>query len=789
MKIFIQGRKDGYNTLYPKPTPADFFKFAADIQRIDAQRDAKYYGKSLYSIAFNGTGCIFTKYIIGYDTLRSNIGNIGISILIAANQKILGADIKNLLDELINIYTSNYCPDFKINNQKQEDWLLFSSAANNYDSKVKTISADENFQYGNKDAAHVFYNNVAEIEKYLENPYQEEYKEHKQIFFIEKQSQLILEVIKYDQTANLTGKIDLESPTYKLKEYYGEGKNGVSIEIRANGKLRNNKDKIFGKDNVSIKYSKKYYYDIFVEGKLSEPQIEKYLKIYDSSIDVEKNPEITPTKKTVEIIINDSKGNLIPNAIIACKNNYSKSEKQVYQNTINFSGEEQKDRWTISAKKDLFTGEDTFTPEHTSIVKLTLKEVKIIKLQILDEKRSIIKSYDLHFYDDDIRKEHTEPINISGYHSKKETFTPNKKFDAIIIQLQKQVIQQPKPQDPKVGPTGDGRKILNLQMPGKIKILLGSTIACLLIVGVYFLAVTLWNIFHKPEKPKDVINTGGVIKIDTTEIIGYVEGDTLFLDKLKNYKEIWEKQNKNSANYKKIVSDIDRAIKKRKAINNGDFALLKDSCRYSKAQMDFKKAVDAVEKLHDCSDIKKLEYEKVKKGLGDVPKLTLKQITDNINKILTEMKAPAGPVNPVGPATPEKTVTPKNENQNSANQTKTDNNKGDKTNTAIDSTKIIIDYLKGNELKGDKLRACLRYSKITNELKKSIGLALDFWNLDGKNTNYNAYKSKVKNDKHLQNNSTLKLFIETAGDSTKYPNGISGAGTTKTLSKFIEEAK
>ena len=139
MKIFIQGRKDGYNTLYPKPTPADFFKFAADIQRIDAQRDAKYYGKSLYSIAFNGDGCILTKYIIGYDTLRGNIGNIGISILIAANQKMLGADIKNLLDDLINIYTSNYCPVFKINNQKQEDWLLFTSAANNYDSKVKTI--------------------------------------------------------------------------------------------------------------------------------------------------------------------------------------------------------------------------------------------------------------------------------------------------------------------------------------------------------------------------------------------------------------------------------------------------------------------------------------------------------------------------------------------------------------------------------------------------------------------------------------------------------------------------
>ena len=67
MKIFIQGRKDGYNTLYPKPTPAEFFQFAADIQRIDAQNNVKYYGQNLYAIAFNGSGCIFTKYIIGLD--------------------------------------------------------------------------------------------------------------------------------------------------------------------------------------------------------------------------------------------------------------------------------------------------------------------------------------------------------------------------------------------------------------------------------------------------------------------------------------------------------------------------------------------------------------------------------------------------------------------------------------------------------------------------------------------------------------------------------------------------
>ena len=139
------------------------------------------HGKSLYAIAFNGTGCIFTKCIIGYDTLRGDVGNIGISFFIPNNKKMLGTDIKILLDELINIYTTNYCPDFKINDKKQEDWDLFLSTANKYDAKVKTVSSDENFQYGNKEAAYIFYNSTTEIEKYLETPYLDEYKEYKQI--------------------------------------------------------------------------------------------------------------------------------------------------------------------------------------------------------------------------------------------------------------------------------------------------------------------------------------------------------------------------------------------------------------------------------------------------------------------------------------------------------------------------------------------------------------------------------------------------------------------------------
>ena len=90
MKIFIQARKDGYNVLYPTPTPSEFYKFASDIQSISANNDAALYGKQFYSLAFASDGCIFTKYVIGYDVQRNNLGNVGISVFIPDKKKLSG---------------------------------------------------------------------------------------------------------------------------------------------------------------------------------------------------------------------------------------------------------------------------------------------------------------------------------------------------------------------------------------------------------------------------------------------------------------------------------------------------------------------------------------------------------------------------------------------------------------------------------------------------------------------------------------------------------------------------
>lgn len=778
MKIFIQGRKDGYNTLYPKPTPTEFFQFASDIQRIDAQNNSQYYGKSLYSIAFNGIGCIFTKYIVGYDTLRSNIGNIGISVFIPNNQRMLGADIKTLLDELIKIYTTNYCPDFKINNQKQEDWLLFSSYANNFDSKVKIDSADENFIYGGRDAAYVLYGNDKELEKYLEAPYQTEFKEYKQILFVDNQSRLLLEVIKHDQTetANLTGKIDLDNPSFKLREYHGQAKNNVSIEIRAEGRLRNNKDKIFRKDIVTIKYSKKYHMDIFEKGNLSDPQIAKYLKLFDNAIDVEKNIELKPAELPIEIRICNSKGDSITDASITCKNDYSKIEKQVSQNTIIFSGDEQKDRWIISAKKYSFTGEVKIIPENESTIKLNLREEKIITLKVFDEKGFELPKHCkvIPFYDDEIRIEQSIPISVSSYHTKFVTFIPKDKDDPIVINLERKINQSNQPQN-KLSET-HSQEIPKSE--NKSRSLILYTLFALIIffitgIGYYFRHDIFGNQDPSYAFQNNKKNVKELPKLNGSEIERYVEGDSLILDTLYKYKTDWEmltpvienvtSNDSNSTaekqdsteikNWKKIDESLDRAIKKRVAINECDFGFFKDNNNkiiFPEAQLPLKRAINKIN-------------ENVK--LGDVSQLTLTQIADSINKYIE--------------ASNEKNSNVEEDNsQKKKSNPKSDNNKPEikksvqtpEKNKSTEENKII-EYLKGSEFSFKQLTEYER-SNTSEELKPSITLALKFWSLDGLNQKtYFTYFSNVKKDKYLKNNNILKDFLknEIAKKENKYP--------------------
>jgi hypothetical protein len=265
MKLLVQARKDGYNVLYPKPTPTEFFQFAGDIRRID-NNSGNFLGKYIYSIALASNGCIFTKHVIVQDVQREGLGNVGFSVFIPNVKKLSGFNVKTLLDELLKTYCEKYCPDYYLVN-KQEDWRLFESIANQYDNRLGDPLPYEvvNYQQGTGEAAFVYYTFESELSNYFDAPYQEEYSEYKQVFFVEKRLENTLEnplnAIRHDSMANLTDKIKL-SKSKELNIYaYDNGNNVTNFKIRVIDKViqENNPKLIFENDEI------KKIWNIFVE--------------------------------------------------------------------------------------------------------------------------------------------------------------------------------------------------------------------------------------------------------------------------------------------------------------------------------------------------------------------------------------------------------------------------------------------------------------------------------------------------------------------------------------------
>jgi hypothetical protein len=391
MKIFIQARKDGYNVLYPTPTPTEFYQFASDIQSASANNDAIYYGKNFYTLAFVNDGCIFTKYVIGYDVQRNNLGNVGISVFIPNTEKLSGVDVKTLLDELVNIYCRNYCPDNNICD-KREDWLLLTSRANSFDAKLRSTSSNnaDNVQTGTKDPAFIYYKSDSELQEYLDKPFYEEYNEFKQVFFVSRnlkdKPENPLNALRHSEN-DLTGRIDLDN--YKLREFHEKGNNGILIQIKnAKGQVLHNKDKIFRNEVISIIYFKQHYHSIQKEGNLNNEDIRKYLLIDEDNkkIEVRKDIELNPEEKNILLEIKDRKGNTITDAEISCKNNYQPAKTLVGDRII-FKGEEIGQSWSISAKKgdNLFSDDKSIRPDNTRPVEIRMHEIKKVEITANDE--------------------------------------------------------------------------------------------------------------------------------------------------------------------------------------------------------------------------------------------------------------------------------------------------------------------------------------------------------------------------------------------------------------------
>jgi len=716
MKIFIQARKYGYSVLYPKPTPTEFYQFAADIQSESADNQSCFYGKSVYSIAFSNDGYIFTKYVIGYDVQRSNLGNIGISVFIPNGKKLLGLDVKTLLDELVKIYCVNYCPDYKISDTR-EDWLLFTSLANNYDAKLRPDSANntENLTSGTKEPAFIYYKSEDELQEYFDKPFQEEYCDYRQIFFIDSGLQdnpsNPLNVLR-NSGVELKD-IDLKNEYYYLNNYsYDKG-----VTIIANGRNCSDGSYIRAKWQVEIKYSKdeRCFFPIEAKGTLYDPdsEIHTYLEIIDNNITIKYEAFIPkPIEKTILFEIKDSYGNSINDAKIQIGNQQWEEVSGCQYNHI-LKGYDLIQPLIVLAKKEsenLFSESITVSPENQiePIVLQKQKRVKIFacinnnafpdfKFWINDGKgwRENVTEY--VFKGSDIEK--TWIIEISkkeGYniYSEKEEYCPATGNNPLYMQLQKSRQYcidvgdgSTKKGSPKFSGYTDGRDIKEYIKPPKRHKLIG---------------------FEFDENNKG--NRDGTI----TAV--YEKEKFSFMGFLKKNK-IWFI----------IISSIAICF---------IIALLFIYHRYT-------------------ANEKNTTYGECKDNICTAGNSDSTQMANSINF--------------------EQKYTPEESNSEKKNESKKEdeNRQPKKQQPSIETapeltaqpveqqnlTNKIIDCLKGRELKKATLEDY--ENKVENgRLKNSIALALKLWDLDGKEGNsYSSYKKELEEDNVL-NGSYLKRLVD-----------------------------
>ena len=595
MRILIHGRKNGYTVLYPKPTPTEFYSYASDIQSINANNYDVYYGKNFYAIACVDGGCIFTKYVIGDDVERGQLGEIGISVFIHNTQKLSGLDVKTLLDELINTYSKNYIFNHKIDEPKKGfDWMLFSSLANGYDAKLQLRSSNnDNISAGAQDAAFHYYKSDSELIEHLDKPFQEEYSDYKQILFIDSNLKGEANPLNVLKNSGVEVNPDLKNEYYYLNNYnYSKG-----VIITANGKPRSDKkgeNQIRAKWQVEISYSKdeQCYEEINANGTLSDlsSKIHNYLEIKSNQIllkyEAFNNP--TPKTKTITLEIKDRKANLVADAEVQI-GTQPWQKIAGFQYKYSFSGEELKQRWNILVKKGDFSGKlNNLVPTDTignSVV--ILEERNIIPINVKDaETGANIDDFEvwtkltngyqrtkqLEFVDDQIIDSYTISIQKNGYEEKNITDFQPYRQRSIEIVLKKKIVtndgRSQKNYRVDAGKYGilknnqqyysnqrDGSDVKNIIVPNNGYIFTrfeweNDTLVAQYkkkepfykkpkfiaasIVALLFLGIGIWAMSHFLGQDKT--------QLTAEEITNYVEGDKFLLDKLNEYKSNWEKQ-------------------------------------------------------------------------------------------------------------------------------------------------------------------------------------------------------------------------------------------------------
>ena len=427
IEIGISAIKGGFRELYQTSNSAP--KGIASSIRPDSGSPYAV-GREAYAISFSGAGLVCTKCKIIRDVLGgSRVGNIAFSLLIPVGKKLAGGDIKTLLDKLSEKYCREYIDRDNNLGNVYEEWSFVNAIANQYESRLHPDSAydSESVQQGPVDAAFVYYSSDEELQKYFDKPYQEEYNGYKQIFFIEKRlegkPENPLNALRHSEN-NLTGKMDLENPYYKL--FIKQGVEGLNIEIRVNGKAKSTGNRVRKKDVLNIRYKQKFRKTEYIEGtwEVLKRVKSKYIEVDDERETITLNSiQLSPEKIKIPItVIDELSGKPIHGFRGICTDNnkqYPKKEFNEKENRIEFEGDEIGNRWCMEVtaleyKKFVLDILPEMTPDIT--FRLIKKRVCIIKVKDNNNDQPVpLNEYKLEIYDNKRKNKHDYYVENEEY--------------------------------------------------------------------------------------------------------------------------------------------------------------------------------------------------------------------------------------------------------------------------------------------------------------------------------------------------------------------------------------
>lgn len=383
MKLAIHGTNNSYRILYTNDE--EFARIVAKDIRKSALGDAQLGSYAYALFLINGT-CVFTKYVIIKDSLRSfATGTFAISVGLERGEKIRPKEIYNILNELYSAYANNHIKDNCLNNgesiPRNEDWSFVNTILDGYKSTTEAIPYDT-LSSGTQDAAIIYYDNIEELFRYMASPFQPEYSDYIQIYFIDIKFQGPADPIHVLRNSGKILDVDFNNELCYVSNY----DKSKGVKIHANKKeVSEQNSKIWSKDKIEIYFLKDpdCFKPIHQKGFLSDTKIGKYIHV-DNRIariryEAFENPK--PIEKKIHFQVRGNNNNLKgPFQYKLDNQNQKESKESLFSEE--FKGEQLKQTFTIECRSGEYNGEAKFTPCKDAHVDIVLRRRKRIKLLI-----------------------------------------------------------------------------------------------------------------------------------------------------------------------------------------------------------------------------------------------------------------------------------------------------------------------------------------------------------------------------------------------------------------------